>query len=223
MDELQVAGNRLIALARPLIERDDLDGLSERLQDAWSPECLRLLLTADQDEIVEVAAVCLGLVGGPSDASPLAELLHHDAATVAESAEHALWTIWFREGGPQGRAALSRIAKNIDDGDIENVIPILNDLIRTQPNFAEAHHQRSQAYYLVSNYEKSLRDARRAFQLNPLHFGALANQAHCCAALDRPGEALHLYRDVLSIHPRMPGIRRTIQLLRRSMALTGAT
>lgn len=221
MDELQVAGNRLIELARPFIECDDLDGLADRLQEAWSPECLRLLLTADQDETVQVAAVCLGLVGGMDDAPVIAELLHHEADAVVRSAEHALWTLWFRAGGPQGRAVLHKIARHIDEGDTENVIPILNDLIRVQPGFSEAFHQRSQAFYLASDYEKSLRDARRAFDLNPLHFGALVNQAHCCAAMDRMGEALRLYREVLRIHPRMSGIRRTIQVLRRSLALTG--
>ncbi len=221
MDELRAAGNRLIELAGPFIECDDFDGLAKRLQDAWSPECLRLLLTADQDGIVQVAAICLGLVGGTRDAKVLAELLHHEADTVVQSAEHALWTIWFRAGGPQGRAALSRIAQFIDDGDTENVIPILNDLIRSQPGFSEAYHQRSQAFYLAADYEQSLRDARRAFELNPLHFGALVNQAHCYAAMDRMGDALRLYREVLRIHPRMPDIRRTIQMLRRSLALTG--
>jgi tetratricopeptide (TPR) repeat protein len=85
--------------------------------------------------------------------------------------------------------------------------------------YAEAYHQRSQAYYLANSYHFALRDARRGCELNPWHFVALANQAHSLAALGRLPEALEKYTSVLELHPRMPGIHEAIERLRGRLTL----
>ena len=221
MDEPHFAGRRLVDLIESYQDRGNRDELAERLREQWSPPCLVLLLDEPQPAIVAAAAVALGLIGRGSDAPRLARLLHHAEDAVVRAAEDALWCLWFREGGSIGCAVLTRIAGSIEEQDTENVIPLLTDLIRTQPGYAEAHHQRCQAYYLEGDYQQSMRDARRAVSLNPLHFGALATQAHCCVALDRFPEAMRLYDDVLRIHPNMTGIRRNVRALRDRLALAG--
>ncbi|HVP13076.1 MAG TPA: HEAT repeat domain-containing protein [Phycisphaerae bacterium] len=215
MDEQLVVARRLTNLARPYLERNDTNGLAERIVEEWSPECLRLLLTCDDTETVEIAVTCLGLIGDRTSAPALAELLHHADPDVTAAAENALWSIWFRAAGPMAQAVLSRVAQAITAGDTENVVPMLTELIRAYPGYAEAYHQRSQAHYLQNCYQLALQDARRAFQINPLHFGALANEAHALAALGRMREALKVYRQVLRLHPTMPGIREAIGHLRR--------
>ena len=219
MDERQIVGLRLAELARPYLDRDDKDGLARRLDADWSPECLELLLDSADVEIVELATVGLGLIGRMTVCAPLASLLHHPTDSVAEAAEEALWSVWFRDGGAVGQGALLRIAKSIRSGRTENVVPMLTELIRARPMYAEAYHQRSQAYYLENSYHFALRDARRGCELNPWHFGALANQAHSLAALGRLPEALEKYTSVLELHPRMPGIQKTIDRLRERLTL----
>jgi tetratricopeptide (TPR) repeat protein len=115
------------------------------------------------------------------------------------------------------QAVLSRIAGSISGGETENIVPMLTELIRAYPGYAEAYHQRSQAHYLQNSYQQALRDARRAFQINPLHFGALANQAHALVGLGQFPEALKVYRQVLKLHPTMPAIREAIGHLRRRL------
>ncbi|MFQ5423949.1 MAG: tetratricopeptide repeat protein [Phycisphaerae bacterium] len=222
MDESCMAGRALVELARPYLDRNDRDGLAARLQERWSPECLSLLLDAEAPAIAAVAATSLGLIGGDADAPSLARLLHRDEGAVVLAAEDALWSIWFRTGGTLGRSVLVRIAQTIQRGDSEGVIPLLTELIRAQPTFAEAYHQRSAACFLEGDYLPSLRDARRAVELNPLHFGALANVGHCHAALGRYPEALESYRAVLRIHPRMHGIRAAIRAIREKLVLAEA-
>jgi tetratricopeptide (TPR) repeat protein len=222
MDEQVAAGRRLAELARSYIDRDDKAGLARRLEADWSSDCLALLLGDDDAGVVELAALGLGLIGDMSCCPRLAQSLHHEDQAVVLATEDALWSIWFRAGGCMGQAALTRIAEAIKAGTTENVVPMLTELIRTLPTYAEAHHQRSQAYYLEGVYALVLRDARRAFELNPWHFGALANQAHALSALGRMQEALRVYRQVLELHPRMPGVRESIRRLRERLALVEA-
>jgi len=215
MDERRIAGKRLTELSRPYLDVGDRDGLGVRLAEEWSPEPLALLLECDDTEVVEVAAVCLGLIGEMAACPSLARALHHDHAPVVEVAENALWSIWFRAGGRMGQAVLSRIARAITAHETENVVPMLTELVLAQPTYAEVFHQRSQAYYLLDSYDKALRDARRTCELNPWHFGALANQANALVGLGRLQEALKTYRAVLQLHPRMHGIRDAIRHLRQ--------
>ena len=214
MDHWTLAGRRLLALARPFLAREDHSGLAAALQDTWSAECLALFLDSQECELVRTAAICLGLTGDSATCPRLAALLHHDDSTVVSAAESALWSIWFRAGGSLGHAVLSRIARSIHERDADNAVPLLTELIRVQPGFAEAFHQRSQAHYLSGAYEQSLRDARHACRLEPQHFAALATQGHCLTALGRLPEAMRVYQSVLRLHPRMPGIRRSIRRIR---------
>lgn len=207
MNETQAAGCKLVSLAEPYLRRRDFCGLVERLDRQWSPDCLSLLLLGDDPEVVEVAAACLGLVGDMSASEPLARLLHHDLASIVKAAENALWAVWFRGAGPVAQAALTRIAASIRLGEPERIVPLLTELTRTYPSFAEAFHQRSQAYFLRGAFTFAIRDAERAVTLNPYHFAALANQAHARAALGQYTKAAALYRSVLQLHPRFPGIR----------------
>jgi tetratricopeptide (TPR) repeat protein len=144
----------------------------------------------------------------------LAGLLGHDNLLIVDAAENALWAIWFREGGPVARAVLYRIDQGIQTQRTENVTAMITELIRAYPAFAEAYHQRAQAHYLDSEFSSALRDARRAHELNPLHFAALALTGHCLALLGRYQDALKTYREVLKIYPKMAGIRESMRAIR---------
>ena len=202
------------------MERQDRPGLARALEGAWSPECLALLLEDADWTVVRAAAVCLSLVGDMKSAPGLARLLSYDDPVVVEAAEDALWSIWFRAEGPLPQEVLNRIAQSIRQGETENVVAMLSELIHVKKSFAEAYHQRSQAHYLRGSYDEALRDARRAFELNPLHFGALANIAHGLAAMGQYDEALKTYRQVLALHPHMPGIQSSIRQIRERFAVS---
>ncbi len=217
MDEKQIAGRKLIDLVEPYLKRGDFAELAETLQDEWNAECLSLLLDSDDPELLRVVAVCIGLIGEMSACPSLMPLLHHGEVHVVSAAEDALWSIWFRAGDPLARRVLSKIAVDIRNEETENVVAMLSDLIRTHPTYAEAFHQRSQAYYIVDNFDAALRDARRAFQLNPYHFGALANVANCYTALGRYTEALATYHEVLRLYPLMPGVRSVVHQIQKRL------
>lgn len=218
MDTQRAAAERLVNLVADCHARGDLEGLAASVAEHWSPECLRLLFLDADADVRRAAAIAIGLIGGMDSVPEVAGLLHDVEEDVADAAEDALWSLWLRQGGPLGSGALTRITGLIRDGDTENIIPVLNALIRALPSFAEAYHQRSQAHYLEDNYAAAMRDALQTSQLNPQHFSAVAMQGHCLAAMGRFGESLQAYRRALSIHPRLPGVRSAIHQLRSRLS-----
>jgi len=218
MNERQAAGRYLVEMVESYQPCGDRESLAAGLRSAWTPDCLCLLLSSDDPEVARCAALSVGLIGDARCGPALAELLYSEDEQVVEAAEDALWSIWLKAGGPRARNALLEAAHAIVEGDSDAVLPILSDLIDRYPGYAEAYHQRSQVYYLSGRYEATLRDAQQAFRMNPLHYGALANQGHALAALGRHAEALNIYRQVLRLNPRMAGIRESIECLRGRLA-----
>ena len=143
MDQAHVVGRRLADLVRR--EQSAPAKLAQSLNAEWSSDCLGLLLACDDAEVAEAAALSQGLIGSMADVPALARCLHHEDARVAGAAEQAMWSIFFRAGGDLAQSVLTRIAGSIDKGDTENAVPLLTELIRTHPAYAEAHHQRAQA------------------------------------------------------------------------------
>jgi len=221
MDEPQIAGRRLAADCDPYLQRGDMDGMAAMLVERWSEQRIAELLASRDTEVLRTAVRALGAIGRMTACPLLAPVLRHHSAEIRAAAEDALWSVWFRAGGRTAQAVLHRIAQSIRDGDLHAVPLMLTELIRTYPAYAEAHHQRSQAYYLTSAYEQAVRDAARAVALNPWHFAARAVHAHGLAGLGRYHEALRSYQEVLRLHPFMNGIRESIQGVRRKLALAG--
>lgn len=218
MDQANLVGRRLVDLVRR--EASAPTRLAATLNEHWSADCLRLQLASGECDVVEAAAQALGLIGSMADVPALAKCLHHEEVAVSHVAEEAMWSIFFRAGGDLAQAVLSRIAASIGRGDTENVIPLLTELIRTHPAYAEAYHQRAQAHYLADRYDPALRDAMRAVRLNPHHFEAVALQGHCLGALGRWADAVQCYQAGLRINPRMTGVRRAMRGIRNRSAAT---
>lgn len=218
MDEQDIAARKLVEFARPYLLRDDLAGLARDLDGSWSADCLALFLESHDAETIQVVTIALGLVGDMSACPALLELLHRDDPRLISLAEDALWSIWFRAAGPVAQGVLTKIAPLIHDKESDNVIPLLTSLIKTFPNFAEAYHQRSQAYSLLGRYQAAMRDAKRAIDLNPAHFGAMANMANSLVALGRYDEALGQYEAVTKLHPHMTDIDQAIEQLSQMLS-----
>jgi tetratricopeptide (TPR) repeat protein len=199
----------------PLMEHYDLDQLVELLRSDWPRERLREVMFAD-DEAAKTAAVCLVLVGQMEDTPALACLLHHDDPAVAGFAEHALWSIWFRDGDPQTNETLERAVKWIGDAHLPQAIALLEHAIEQNPKFAEVQNQLAIALFLSGRYEESIESCRLALRLNPHHFGAMAGLGHCYASLGQFEQSLQAYRCALQMQPRMAGIRQAMAHVRKA-------
>jgi tetratricopeptide (TPR) repeat protein len=131
----------------------------------------------------------------------LLEELKNPDATVREQATRKIWRIWFQQKGIYGLEKIDYSQKLMDTGEISQAEEVLTQLIKEQPDFAEAWNRRAFLYYSTGNYQKSLADCQMVVQLNPVHFGALHGMGLCYAALGEYCQAIYAFQRALAIQP----------------------
>ncbi len=139
-------------------------------------------------------------MSNPSVNRLLTDLKSEDE-TVRLLATQELWQIWFQQKGMVGLELIKRSQIQLEDGNAELAEAILNQLIRDQPDFAEAWNRRAILYYTQENYQLSLRDCQTVVQLNPDHFGAWHGIGLCQMALADYLSAIPAFRRALEIQP----------------------
>jgi tetratricopeptide (TPR) repeat protein len=131
----------------------------------------------------------------------LLEDLKNPDLTVREQATRKIWRIWFQQKGIYGLERIDHSQKLLDAGEIAEAEEVLNELIREQPDFAEAWNRRAFLYYSLGNYHKSLADCQMVVQINSVHFGALHGMGLCYAAVGEYGKAIQAFQRALEIQP----------------------
>ncbi len=131
----------------------------------------------------------------------LLEDLKNSDETVREQATRKLWRIWFQQKGMYGLEMIERSQKLMDGGKVAEAEKVLNELIKTQPDFAEAWNRRAFLYYTIGEYRRSLIDCQMVVELNPVHFGALHGMGLSHAALGEYHQAVKAFSRALEIQP----------------------
>ena len=124
-----------------------------------------------------------------------------------------IWRVWRRSGSDSMDLLLIRALEAIEAEDFETALVHLDDLVRLDPDFAEAWNQRATVHFLQGDYGKAMRDIEATLALEPRHFGALSGLG---IILDRTGNeagALQAYRRALEIHPHLPGAQKGVDRL----------
>ena len=113
---------------------------------------------------------------------------------------------WSRSGSAAMDLLLRRGEDAMEAGEPDLAIQHFSALIDHAPDFAEGYNGRATALYLAGQIGPALADIRRALALNPRHFGAMSGLAVILEELDRPEEALAVYRGILDLAPNAEGV-----------------
>jgi tetratricopeptide (TPR) repeat protein len=194
----------------------------EYVRARWTAGQIVTLLRDPSADVRKVAALALSLVGDGGSIRPLAVVLHDADVMVAQVAEHALWSIWFRQGNPRSVGLVKCGNNHLHHGNYVCAVEKFSQAIQEDGQFAEAYNQRAIAHYLCERFAESIADCKAALALIPQHFGAMSGMGHCYAHQENWQEARHCYRLALAIHPRLEGIETSLshidQLLRETQA-----
>ncbi len=205
--------SEFLARLRPLLVAGQIADALPALRGEFSAPILSTFLASKDLDVVDSAIRGLGLVGDTSHCDELVPYLAGDDDRLAGSAEDALWRLWMRAGSPDGNAALARAVRFIQNEQFHQAELTLSALTTSEPDFAEAHHQRGLALSLLERLDDALLATRRALRLNANHFAAAAELGHQHLMRSEFSAALRYYRRSLQINPRQPELRDAIPQL----------
>ncbi len=161
-------------------------------------------------------AVLLGLSPVLADEAELDKLFNQLKTADAQQAERLesdIWREWSKSGSPALDLLLERGREAMTQGDFEAAIEHLTALVDHAPEFAEGWNARATAYYQAGEFGPSIADIQHTLALNPRHFGALSGFGMILEELERPEQALEVYKAALAIHPHLEGVLEAIERL----------
>lgn len=97
---------------------------------------------------------------------------------------------------------------------------LLNNLVKKQPDFAEAWNRRATVHYLLGDYEQSLADIEQTLILEPRHFGAISGIGLIMLQVGDNERAIHAFERVLQISPKNMGAAKSIKDLEQKLGVT---
>ncbi len=161
------------------------------------------------------AVAALGDLGTMPDAPVLLQALRDEDEVVRALAETSLWQVWSRSGDPQIDALFQVGVEQMAHGAAQAAIQTFSTIIQKKPDFAEGWNKRATIYYLVGEYEKSLRDCDEVIKRNPQHWGVLAGYGQIYLALDKPELALEYFQRALKVNPNLRRVEAAVAELKR--------
>ena len=173
------------------------------------------------------AGLALAVAAGPAAAGPKEDAAELDRlfAALKEAGpadagllESDIWRLWSRSGSPAMDLLLERGEKAVEQGDYEVALDHLTALTDHAPDFAEGWNQRAIVWFHLGRFGQSVDDIRRTLALNPRHFAAMVGFAAILEAMERPEQALEVYRAALAIHPHLEGVDEAVKRLEAVVA-----
>lgn len=152
-----------------------------------------------------------------TEAEALAALRGDDPALAAR-AEATLWRIWCESGDPELDRLLREGTEAMERRDLDRAIALFTRITERAPAFAEGWNKRATVYFLMGEYDKSLRDCDEVMKRNPSHFGALAGYGQIYLRLGLPERALPYFERALAVNPNMDGVAQMIEEIKALLA-----
>lgn len=135
-------------------------------------------------------------------------------AQAAKSIEAAIWDIWVDHKKPPIKRVLDAGIQAMNSGAMKTALEAFDDVVKTDPNFAEGWNKRATIYYVMQDYQASVKDIAQTLKLEPRHFGALSGLGLINIALGRHQAALMAFEKALEVHPHMISARHHIKILK---------
>jgi len=163
----------------------------------------------------------LAQFGQTSDADLVIEALHDTDPDVRVHAEVAVWVLWGRSGDPEVDRLLQSGIQRMEAGEMGRAVEAFTRVTEQKPAFAEGWNKRATAYYLMGDFDQSLKDCDEVIKRNPQHFGALSGYGMIYLRLGELENALGYFQRALEINPNLKGVEESIELIRYKLRQDG--
>ena len=163
------------------------------------------------------AAAWMGELGAPADLPILFKALRDQDDLVRALSEGSIWHVWSRSGDPKVDGLFAIGVEQMNHGQAQAAIDTFTEIIRLKPDFAEGWNKRATVYFLIGEYDKSLRDCDEVVKRNPTHWGALSGYGQIYLQLDKPEQALAYFQRALAANPNLQQIEQMIEQLKQAL------
>jgi tetratricopeptide (TPR) repeat protein len=188
--------------------------------DMAHDEALQALASSDASQRRQ-AVQALGDSGSMQDADLLLDALRDADPEVRALAEQSVWRVWTRSDDPDVNALMQAGMRNMQEGKLGLAVDAFTRVIEKQPDFAEGWNKRATVYFLIGDYDQSLKDCDETLQRNPNHFGALAGCGAIYAQREELDRALEYFERALEVNPNLEGIEVGLALVRQRLGARG--
>lgn len=178
-------------------------------------------LSSPDVQVRHDAVLWLSERGAMEDLGALAETLRDENSGVRMLSEEALVRLWSRSGDQQIDALFKKGVTQMAEGRMALAVDTFSRIVELNPEFAEGWNKRATVYYLLGNYELSLKDCDEVMQRNPFHFGALAGYGLIYMRLGKLEQALEYFERALEVNPNLEGARQSVAALRHQLGKQG--
>ena len=141
---------------------------------------------------------------------------------VAFMALALVWRLWGRSGDAAIDAMYEQGMELMQAGNLPKAVLVFSDIITQRPAFAEAWNKRATLYFMLDQYELSMKDCDEVLKRNPMHFGALSGMAQIHLRRGDPERALQAWERALQINPNLEGGPQLLQLLEEAVRRRGS-
>lgn len=128
-----------------------------------------------------------------------------------------VWRLWGRSGDAAIDALYEQGTELMQAGDLPKAVMVFSDIIAKRPAFAEAWNKRATLYFMLDQYELSMKDCDEVLKRVPGHFGALSGYAQMLAELGQVERALEYLERAYRVNPNMANAELMIEDLRRQV------
>lgn len=125
--------------------------------------------------------------------------------------QNEIWQQWLMAPDENANLLMSQLHAAMSTGQHDFALEICNQLVDSNPNYAEAWNKRATVHYLMGNHALSIADIKQTLLLEPRHFGALSGLGLIFTASGQYEAALDAFNEVLKISPSSANAKGSIK------------
>lgn len=209
----------ILAVYNEYLEQQDSESFTRQLLKWYTVGTLERLARHDLREIRRAAVLAIGFLGDYGSNHALGCALLDKDRNVRMLADNGIRVIWTRDGNEAERKEIQVIIRLNAARIYHDSIERATALIERAPWFAEAWHQRAEAFFAQGRLVESIRDSHQTLEINPYHFVAATSMGKAYLELQNSVSALECFRRSLRLNPDLEGVR--AQVVRLTRALEG--
>ena len=205
----------LLDLYEQYLENQDSAAFAGKAAEWYTTGTLQRLAGHRRREIRRAAVLAIGFLGDYAANACLGRALLDEDRTVRTLADHAIRSVWLRDGSDEERQRLGLILRLSAARRYAEAVARATDLIEKAPWFAEAWNQRAIAQFNLERFAESIRDGHEVLEINPYHFPAAASMGQAYLELGNQVSALESFRRAQRLNPDLEGVRAHVVRLAR--------